>query len=416
MTRHLRYFLITILFALLVFAFVQPVVAEENQVTVEFFFAEGCNHCEEKEPIIDDIEQIYENNITIIRLSVDFTENRQKFFDYGFTNSPGVVILNQTGVNHSIFRYETITLGNLRNAIDYHLAGNYTQPPPEPEEDICIETPFGTFCFNLSEISLPVITVIIGALDSINPCAFFVLLFLLSLLIYTKSRKRILLIGGIFIFFSGFIYFLLMLAILFFISAIEDQYIIALIAGSIAIVFGLLNIKDFFFFKKGPSASIPESQKPKLYKQMRKILKISSLPMLIIATIILAITANTVELACSFVLPVVYVGILKTYALSNIQNILYLIFYNLVYIIPLLILLIVIVITLGKWKLSEMQGRILKLFSGIMMFSLGLILLIGPNLIKNVFVAIVIVLISIISTILIFFIWKKFVKNHKSGN
>ena len=108
-------------------------------------------------------------------------------------------------------------------------------------------------------------------------------------------------------------------------------------------------------------------------------------------------------------------AITKTYALGNVQNIIYLIIYNLVYIIPLLILLAVIVITLGKWKLSEFQGRILKLFSGTMMFSLGIILLIGPNLLKNVFVAIVIVLISIISTILISFLWKKIVKNHELG-
>ena len=83
---------------------------------------------------------------------------------------------------------------------------------------------------------------------------------------------------------------------------------------------------------------------------MRKVIKISSLPLLIIATIVLAITANTVELACSFVLPVVYVGILKTYALGNIENVVYLIIYNLVYVIPLLILLIAVVLTLGRWK------------------------------------------------------------------
>ena len=61
-------------------------------------------------------------------------------------------------------------------------------------------------------ISLPLFTVIIGALDSFNPCAFFVLLFLLSMLIHARSRKKMFLIGGIFVFFSGFIYFLFMAA------------------------------------------------------------------------------------------------------------------------------------------------------------------------------------------------------------
>ena len=412
----MRYFLITLLLSLFFLAFIHPVIADNNEIVVEFFHAEGCNHCLEKEHIIDEIELLYEDNITVIKLSIDIADNFEKFIDYGFGTTPGVVVKNLSFSsldNRSLFPYVTITLDNLKNAIDYHLSGNYTIEAPEPEDDVCIETPFGTFCFNITEISLPVITIIIGALDSINPCAFFVLLFLLSLLIYTKSRKRMLLIGGIFIFFSAFIYFLIMIALLFLVSAIEDQYIIALIAGSVAIIFGALNIKDFFFFKKGPSASIPESQKPRLYKQMRKILKISSLSLLIIATIILAITANTVELACSLVLPWVYVGILKSYALGNVENILYLIVYNLVYIIPLLVLLVALVITLGKWKLSELQGRILKLFSGIMIFLLGLILLIGAHLVKNIFVVIGILLISIVATSLISLIWNKLKENKK---
>jgi len=77
---------------------------------------------------------------------------------------------------------------------------------------------------------------------------------------------------------------------------------------------------------------------------MRKVVKITSLPVLIGATIVLAITANTVELACSFVLPVVYLGVLKTFALGNIQNIIYLIIYNIIYVIPLLVFTIAVVI------------------------------------------------------------------------
>jgi cytochrome c biogenesis protein CcdA len=216
-----------------------------------------------------------------------------------------------------------------------------------------------------------------------------------------------LLIGGIFIFFSGFIYFVIMVLLLFFFSALDKQSIIAIIAGIIAVIFGGLNIKDFFFFKRGPSASIPESQKPKLYKQMRKVIKITSLPALIGATILLAITANTVELACTLVLPVVYIGVLKSFALGNIENIIYLIIYNIIYIIPLLIFTLAVVITLGRWKLSEWQGRILKLFSGIMMLSLGVVLLYEPEILKNFLITIVILIISIVISIIISYTWRK---------
>ena len=170
----MRCFLIAVLLSLLVFSFVQTVVAEDNEVTVEFFYAEGCSHCEEKKPVIDEIEQYYGDNITVQRLIIAYSENKRMFFDYGFTTTPGAVVKNSSTANYSVFPYELITVENLKNAIDYYLAGNYTEAPPKPDEDTCIETPFGTFCFNTSEISLPVITVIIGALDSINPCAFLI--------------------------------------------------------------------------------------------------------------------------------------------------------------------------------------------------------------------------------------------------
>ena len=137
---------------------------------------------------------------------------------------------------------------------------------------------------------------------------------------------------------------------------------------------------------------------------MRKVVKITSLPALIVATIVLAITANTVELACSFVLPVVYLGILKSFALGNIENIVYLVIYNIIYIIPLFIFTLVVVITLGRWKLSEWQGRILKLFSGIMMFSLGVSLLIKPDILKNFLITIGILVTSIVISYIISFI------------
>jgi hypothetical protein len=407
MKRYLQYCLFLFFIIIFLCSISNPVVADESSIVVEYYFSEGCDHCEEKKDEIEDIKEIYSNNITVNEYSISVDEYEERFFDFGFKVPPGVVILNQSNDKYDILPYEKITLRNLKESIDYHLNGNYTDNGPNITDEYCIETPFGPFCFDPKDVSLPVITIIIGALDSVNPCAFFILLFLLSLLIYTRSRKRMLLIGGIFIFFSGFIYFLLMIAILFFFTAVEEQLIIGIIAGCVAVIFGILNIKDFFFFKKGPSASIPDSKKPKLYKQMRKVVKITTLPALIVATVVLAITANTVELACSFVLPVVYLGILKSFALGNFENIIYLVIYNIIYIIPLLIFTMVVVITLGRWKLSEWQGRILKLFSGIMMFSLGISLLVKPDILKNFFVTILILIISIIVSYIIIIIWKK---------
>jgi len=417
MNNYKRCFLIVFFLFLVFFSFTKPVIAENNNVLVEFFYSSGyCEHCEQKKPIVDDIEAYYGDNIIVERLPVDtktYIDNYNKMIDYDLFY-PCVVVSNISAGELSKFSDEEITKENLMNIIDYHLAGNYSEKPPEKTKNttFCI---FG-FCFDVSQFSLPVLTIAMAFLDSFNPCAFFILIFLLNLLLYVRSRRRMLLIGGIFIFFSGFIYFLLMSAILNVFLIVEQQTIITIIAGAFALVFGGLNIKDFFFFKQGPSLGISEEKKLNLFQRMRKIVRASYLPSVIIGTIVLAIFANTYELLCSLGFPLVYTTELASHNIGNLQYYLYLIFYNVIYVIPLIVLLLIFVIKLGGRKLTEWQGRILKLVSGIMMFSLGTVLLIHPELLKNVFAALGIILISIISTILISILWKKIVKNHDINN
>jgi len=379
----------------------QPAADKNPKVIVEFFYLDGCSACEQKKPIIDNIEQYYGNNISVLRLL--YNENREEFLAYGFKTVPSAVVKNLSSGLYTMFTYERITEENLKDSIDRHLAGNYSTPPTQ-KTDTIIETPFGKI--NLSELSLPVITIVLAAADSFNPCSFFMLLFLLSLIIHMQLRKRILLVGGIFVFFSGLFYFLMMAAILNIILILENQTIITIIAGILALIFAVLNIKDFFFFKKGPSLSIPDSKKPKLFKKVRDIAKMSYLPGIIGYTILLAISVNTVELLCTLSLPMVFAGILTSYGLSTFQYYCYILFYNIIYVLPLIIIVVAFATILGHWKLTEWQGRTLKLYSGILMLSLGLILIIKPDLLHNIFSAIILILISIGITALIYFIWK----------
>jgi hypothetical protein len=87
-----------------------------------------------------------------------------------------------------------------------------------------------------SKISLPVLTLVLAGLDGFNPCAFFVLFTLLGIMVYAQSRKRMLLIGGIFVFFPGFIYFLFMSAWLNLFLYIGELKIITAAAGVMALV------------------------------------------------------------------------------------------------------------------------------------------------------------------------------------
>lgn len=390
---------------------------KDADVTIKIFVSNSvCPSCDEgKDRLFNDIFPGNESVLFIELYPVDSSDelknNLELFYSYLFTSTPGIVILNTS--HPELKNYTTILPYNdiintkdklLEKAVQYHLDGNYSKDLNLSSDEYTIYTFFGEI--DLSDLSIPVLTVILGAMDSINPCSFFILLFLLSILLYTKSRKRMILVGGIFIFCSGLIYFLIMIFLLKTFQLTDEQTIINILAGIIGIIFGIINIKDFFFFKKGPSASIPESQKPKLYKQMRKIVKITSIPSLIFATIILAISANTVELLCSLNLPVIYTAILNSHSLNTFDNYMYIFFYNLIYIIPLLVITAVVVITLGRKKLSEFQGRMLKLFSGIMIFSLGEILLINSNILSDVSIAIQILLLSLVITFTVYLISK----------
>jgi thiol-disulfide isomerase/thioredoxin len=263
-------------------------------------------------------------------------------------------------------------------------------PQPVAKLDHTEEQPlhlpgFGTI--DTKQSSLPLLTVLIAGFDAFNPCAFFVLLFLLSLLVHTRSRSRMLLIGGIFIFFSGFIYFLFMVAWLNVFLYLNELQWITLIAGLIAVIVALINIKDFFWFQQGVSLSIPSQAKPDLYQRMRNLVGSTALFPLIISTITLAIIANAYELLCTSGFPMVYTRILTLRELPTSLYYLYLIFYNLIYVIPLLIIVLVFTYTLGTRKLSETEGRGLKLISGLMMLGLGGILLVNPALLTNLIAA-----------------------------
>jgi hypothetical protein len=236
-------------------------------------------------------------------------------------------------------------------------------------------------------ISLPMITVVLGGLDSFNPCAFFVLFFLLSLLVHARSRPRMLAIGGTFVFFSGLLYFLFMAAWLNLFLLAGNLRTITLAAGSVALAVSFINIKDFFLFGKGISLSIPDSAKLRLYERMRRLLKSASLVSALAGTVVLAIAANTYELLCTAGFPMVFTRILTLHSLPAPTYYLYLALYNIVYVIPLAAIVIMFTVTLGARKLTAWEGRKLKLLSGIMMLLLGMVLLVRPAALSNIFAA-----------------------------
>lgn len=399
----------------------QSSIAEEHgndKIQVEFFYSSGCGTCENYYDEAEAIEnnESYSEDIVFkwkdISTNDDYDEEYKNVYIKNYSVFfPFFVVKNQT--NTTVIESSDATLEHLESVINDYIAGRHVAS--EVDKDVVeVDFLFWNLKMDMTGFSLPVLTVVLAGVDSFNPCAFFILIFLLNLLIYSKTKRRMLLVGGIFIFFSGLLYLVFMFVLLATVTALQN-FIVSIVVGLITLVLGILNIKDFFFSKKGASVSIPENKKPELYKKMRNLVKTPQVATAIIGAIVLAATVNFYELLCSLGLPLIYVNRLALYNLPTSEYYLYVFFYNVIYVIPLIVILSIFVVTLGHRKLSQWHGRILKLFSGIMLGSFGALFLIDYTILENIATPILLLLFALLATGIISQIWKKFHKNDEEN-
>ena len=247
-------------------------------------------------------------------------------------------------------------------------------PPDRQTVDLPV---FGVI--NAREIGMPAFTIAIGLVDGFNPCAMWVLLFLLSLLVNLQSRTKMFAIAGVFVLISGLAYFAFMAAWLNVFLLIGYLRGVQLTLGILSVVVGAIHIKDFFAFRQGVSLSIPDSAKPGIYARARKIITAESMWAALVGAMVLAVLVNIVELLCTAGLPALYTNVLTMQGYPAWKNYAYLALYNIAYMFDDSVMVIIAVITLGKRKLQEKEGRWLKLISGLLIFTLGVLMIFKPD-------------------------------------
>lgn len=367
----------------------------QKQVRLYFFWSKNCPHCNHAKPFVEKLGRDFDWLAVSSHEITEYPENAGLFRELAAKTGeqikgvPAFLFCETMIVGYN--REETsgkILIDRLRQCRDRLNAGRPREDPSLLDKEVgTISVPyFGKI--DSANASLPVFTVVIAGLDAFNPCAFFVLLLLLSLIANVQSRRRMLLIGGVFVFFSGLVYFVFMAAWLNLFLVLGELKVVTLVAAAIAIGVSLINIKDYFWFKQGAALSIPESAKPGLYHRIRLLVNASSLSVLVFGTIALAVMANMYELLCTSGFPMVFTRVLTLKKLSPLDYYLYLALYNAVYVVPLALIVLAFYVTLGSRKLSEEEGRMLKLLSGLMMLGLGLLLWFAPEMLSNVFIAV----------------------------
>lgn len=370
----------------------------EAEVGFYFIYSETCPHCAHAKPWVEHLEETYPwlhaRWISTQTATDDEIEEVLSLADEIGAEIQGVptfLFCEQMEVGFDTWE----TTGDTLEAklVECHRAvapaSDEPAPPPDPDDDKDDDPLHLPVLGDIdaSAVSLPVFTIAVAGLDAFNPCAFFVLLFLLSLLVHARSRWRMALVGGVFVVISGVMYFAFMAAWLNVFLVTGQLRWVTTIAGAIAIVLAALNMKDYFWPDSAGSVSIPDSAKPGLFSRMRKLTTGDSMPTVLAGTIALAAVANSYELLCTAGFPLVFTRVLTLNELATPSYYSYLALYNVVYVIPLLLIVGVFVWTLGSRKLSESEGRFLKLMSGTMMLGLGLLLLLKPDLLENMVAA-----------------------------
>lgn len=245
-------------------------------------------------------------------------------------------------------------------------------------EEVAVETrAFGAV--SVSRLGLPLFTLVLGLLDGFNPCALWVLLFLLSLLVHVGSRRRMALVAGTFVVVSGLAYYVFLAAWLgiFLLIGIVRPVQIAL--GLLAGAAGAMHLKEALAPGVGPALAIPESAKPGLYARMRAIVRAEDLPAALAGVVVLAVLVNVVELLCTAGLPALFTQVLSLQPLSKQAYHGYLLLYVLAYMADDALLVSIAIATLGHRKLGETGGRWLQALSGAVLCVLAALLLFAPE-------------------------------------
>ena len=374
-----------ILFLLLGFWLVvglsKPVWAKEK---IYFFWAEGCPHCaKEKEfldKLIDENPQIEVEDYDVVNQAegVKLLNEFGQKLEADVSGVPFTVIGNEYFIG---WYSDEVSGGQIVESIKNELGIEIKMPGVEEVDDNKtdkVKVPIiGEI--DLKSLSLPVLTLVVALLDGFNPCAMWVLIFLISLLLGLKDKKRMRILGTIFIVTSAVVYFLFLSAWLNLFLFLGMVAWIRLIIAGVALFAGYYYLKDFFTNKSGGCKVTNNQKRREMFEKIKKIVQKEQFGLAVVGIILLAIGANMVELICSAGLPAVYTNILSLADLPRWQYYLYLVMYIVIFMIDDLVVFFTAMFTLKITGVESKYSHYSHLVGGVLMLVIGFLLVFKPE-------------------------------------
>jgi len=373
-----------------------PTQAGDKPVTVYLFWTTGCPHClHEKEFLTalarrDKAIQVVALEVSARGENLELLQKVGKLLQADISGVPFTVI----GDHYVIGWQDESTTGRAieaairearrRSAADV-VAELRTAAGPTPSHRADQPTVPETLTLpvvgqvNLRHLSLGALTIIIGALDGFNPCAMWVLIFLINLLLGLQDRKKMWILGSAFIMASGAVYFLFMTAWLNILIFLGFIFWIRIIIGGVALLAGGYNLKEYWTDTSGACTLSQGARRQRTMERLKETVTKRKFWLALGGIVALAFLVNLVELICSAGFPVVYLQILSLTPMPFWQYYLYLLLYIVIFMLDDIIVFVVAMVSLKLMGATTGYKRFSNLIGGILMVLIGILLIVKPG-------------------------------------
>ena len=385
-----------------------------DKVKIEYFGRKDCKNCANLEKFLTELSN-KRKDFEYIEYKIDENGENKKFFDEVTTKLKlvkGTPIIYLNG--HIIQGFNTpdttgkeivklIDEGKKANSVltleEYVKNGKYENISSNGSvcegDEVCeipgltkdasrqviVNIPFINKSVDLTDYSLPLMSLILGTVDGFNPCAMWVLVLFLTALIAVGSKTKMFRVAGLFILAEAVMYYLILNAWLYTWDFVGLDKWVTPIVGIVGIIGGIFFVRNYL--KKGDELSCEVTDFKKRAKISNQIREIANKPFTLLTAlgiIGLALSVNVIEFACSVGIPQTYTKILQINNISFWNRQIYTFIYIIGYMIDDIMVFGLALLSVNKLQLTTKYSKWVNLFGGILMIILGLILLLKPSL------------------------------------
>ncbi|MCA9387190.1 hypothetical protein KC669_04115 [Candidatus Dojkabacteria bacterium] len=386
MKRIFRIFILFIFAFFLNFANASEIHAESdsNNIEIMFFWGDGCPHCKKAKPFLESILKNYDGvsytDYEVYNNSENAIKLQEVAIEFGLSHLgvPLTIINDKVIVGYNS---DETTGQEIIRTIEQELDSQQINPDNENtnnEESEKISVPvLGEI--EPKNVSLPILAIVLGIVDGFNPCAMWILIFLISMLISVENRKKLIILGTTFIATSGFVYFLFMIAWLNFFLFVGAITWIRTLIGFLAIIFAIYSFYKFNKERKGGCVTVSKEKRKNIFSKITTIIKEYNLPLAILGMMILAVSVNFIEILCSAGLPAIFTHVLSLQDLSPVYYIFLMLLYVFFFMIDDLFIFLVAIFTLEITGIQNKYTSISRIIGGVIMLIIGLLLIFSPG-------------------------------------